>query len=243
MDTIKKYKTELHCHSGDVSNCADVTAEYIVSRYVDAGYTSLVLTNHFSRHTFGGNKNKYPLFLEEHGLTDCWDSKVDFFLRGYHNLKKAAEGRLNVILGMEFQPFTGTDNDYLVYGVTEDWLRSSECIYTFSLKEVAEYFHSSGLLFYQAHPFRNGMTVAKPDYFDGYEVYNGHIFHNSRNRIADAWADLHGKKKISGTDFHESRHIPCAGILTDFPVTSTEQLVKTLSEENYELIKELDELL
>jgi len=243
MDTNKKYKIELHCHSGDVSNCSDATAEYIVARYVESGYDTIVLTNHFSRHTFGGSKKKYPLFLEQMGLSDCWGSKIEFFLSGYYKLKKAAGDKLNVILGMEFQPFDGTDNDYLVYGITEEWLVDSECIYEFSIKEMSEYLHKSGFLLYQAHPFRNNMTVKNPDYFDGYEVYNGHIFHNSRNGIADAWADINGKKKISGSDFHESRNIPCGGILTDSPVRSTEELIGFLKSERYSLIKELDELL
>ena len=243
MGEIKKYKTELHCHSGDVSNCANASAEYIVSRYVEAGYSTVVLANHFSRHTFGGDKQKYNKYLDLNGKSDCWDSMVDFFLEGYHNLRKAAQGKLNVILGMEYQPFKGTNNDYLVHGVTEEWLRGSECILEFSIGEMSEYLHSSGMLLYQAHPFRNDMTVKKPEYFDGYEVYNGHIFHNSRNGIADMWADLYKKKKISGTDFHESRHIPCGGIVTTVPIDSTELLLEILIEEKYELIKDIKELL
>lgn len=243
MNTQNKYKTELHCHSVDVSNCADASVEYIVERYVEAGYTTLILANHFSRHTFGGNKGKYTRFLEENGLDDSWSSKVRFFLNGYHLLQNAAVGKLNVILGMEYQPFDGTDNDYLVYGLTEELLETSECIMSFSIGEMSEYLHSHGLLLYQAHPFRNGMTVKNPKYFDGYEVYNGHIFHDSRNRIANEWADLHEKKKISGTDFHESRHIPCGGILTDLPITSTEQLLITLKSEEYELIKDVKKLI
>lgn len=243
MNSNRKYKTELHCHSGDVSNCADASADYIVERYAECGYTTVVLANHFSKHTFGGNKNKYPSFLEETGKSDNWDSKVDFFLRGYHNLKTAAGERLNVILGMEYQPLTNDNNDYLIHGVTEEWLRSSPCIFDFSIKEMSEYVHSSGMLIYQAHPFRNGMTVKKPEYFDGYEIYNGHIFHDSRNSIASAWAEKHHKKKISGTDFHESRHIPCGGIITDSPILTEIQLVETLKDESYDLIRELEHLM
>lgn len=235
------FKTELHCHSGDVSNCSDVSAEYIVERYVAAGYSTVVLTNHFSKHTFGSKK--YIKFLEENGIGDSWDSKVDFFMSGYFHLKNAAKGKLNIILGMEFSPFQGTCNDYLIHGITEEWLRASECILSFSVSEMSEYVHASSFLIYQAHPFRNEMTVKRPEYFDGYEVYNGHIFHHSRNSIANAWADLHGKKKISGSDFHESRHIPCAGITTSVPIETSEQLLGTLSGEDYELIRDIKDLM
>ena len=117
-----KFKTELHCHTGDVSNCGKETAEYIVSRYIEAGYTSLVVANHMSPFTFIGSRNKYPEFLAKNGTTDSWQSKVDFFMTGYENLVKAADGRLNIILGMEFRDFNSSlANDYLVYGLTEEF--------------------------------------------------------------------------------------------------------------------------
>ena len=232
-----KFKTELHCHTGDVSNCGQENAEYIVSRYLEAGYTSLVVANHMSFYTFTGSRKKYPEFLEETGKSDCWQSKVDFFMTGYENLVKAADGKLNIILGMEFREFNPKiENDYLVFGVTEEWLRASEKITEMSIKEMSAYVHESGMLIYQAHPFRNGMSVIDPQYLDGIEVFNGHIFHNSRNKVANLWADIHGLKRTSGTDFHEAKHVLIGGILTDYPIETTEQLVETLKNESYELI-------
>lgn len=236
-----KFKTELHCHTGDVSNCGKENAEYIVSRYIEAGYTSLVVANHMSRFTFTGSRNKYPEFLEATGKTDCWQSKVDFFMTGYENLVKAADGRLNIILGMEFRDFNSSlENDYLVFGVTEEWLRASEKITEMNIKEMSAYVHESGKLIYQAHPFRNGMTVIDPKYLDGIEVFNGHHLHRSRNRVATLWADIHGLKRTSGTDFHEKVHFCCGGILTDFPIETTDQLVETLKTESYELITDYE---
>ena len=232
-----KFKTELHCHTGDVSNCGQENAEYIVSRYIEAGYTSLVVANHMSYYTFVGSRNKYPAFLEKTGKVDSWQSKVDFFMMGYENLLKAANGKLNIILGMEFRDFNPkVENDYLVFGVTEEWLRASEKITQMHIKEMSEYVHESGMLIYQAHPFRNSMSIIKPEYLDGIEVFNGHIFHNSRNQVASLWADIHGLKRTSGTDFHEKRHICCGGILTDTPIETTEQLLDTLKNESYELM-------
>ena len=236
-----KFKTELHCHSGDVSNCGKENAEYIVSRYLEAGYTSLVVANHMSYYTFVGSRNKYPEYLEKTGKADSWQSKIDFFMTGYHNLVKAADGRLNIILGMEFRDFNPkVENDYLVFGVTEEWLRASEKITQMNIKEMSAYLHESGMLIYQAHPFRNGMTVIDPKYLDGIEVFNGHHLHSSRNRIATLWADIHGLKRTSGTDFHESRHYCCGGILTDFPIETVDQLVTVLKEENYELLTDYE---
>ena len=236
-----KFKTELHCHTGHVSNCGKCDAEYIISRYLEAGYTSLMVADHMSYYTFTGSRNKYPDYLEKTGKTDCWQSKVDFFLTGYQNLIKAADGRMNIILGMEFRDFNPKiANDYLVFGVTEEWLRKSECITEMHIKEMSEYVHQSGMLIYQAHPFRNDMTVTDPKYLDGVEVFNGHQFHASRNRVAVLWADIHGLKRTSGTDFHEPRHICCGGILTDEPVKTPEQLVEILKNESYELMTDYE---
>lgn len=236
-----KFKTELHCHTGDVSNCGQETAEYIVSRYLEAGYTSLVVANHMSYYTFVGSRKKYSNFLEKTQKSDSWQSKIDFFMTGYKNLVKAADGKLNILLGMEFRDFNPkVENDYLVFGVTEEWLRASEKISEMNIKEMSEYVHKSGMLIYQAHPFRNGMTIIKPNYLDGIEVFNGHNTHNSRNRIASIWADIHGLKRTSGTDFHEKSHVICGGILTDEPIKTGEQLLDTLKNESYELIVDYD---
>ena len=65
------YKTELHCHSGVVSACGRLSPERIVERYLEHGYSTVVITDHLSRYTFeAGN----------YGGKDDWDEKVDFFL-------------------------------------------------------------------------------------------------------------------------------------------------------------------
>ena len=86
------FKTELHCHNTLVSACGRITPEETIERYLAAGYTSLVITDHISRDTFQSGNYR--------GEAD-WDAKVDFFLRSYHALKVAAKGRLNILLGAE----------------------------------------------------------------------------------------------------------------------------------------------
>ena len=109
------FKTELHCHSAEVSNCAHAYADYIVDRYISEGYSTIVLTNHFNKETF---KNKRFDMLDA-----PWDEKVDYFMNGYHKMVEAAAGRINIILGMELRFFCEI-NDYLVYGITEEFLRA-----------------------------------------------------------------------------------------------------------------------
>ena len=231
----------MHCHTGDVSTCGYLSAEELLERYLENGYSTVVVTDHFNRINLYRSK-KLLSYLEENDLKTCWQSRISHFLRGYENFKKVAEGKLNVLLGIEFQSWVeGNRNDYLIYGVTEEWLRASECVTTFNYKEMSIYAHEFGLKMYQAHPFRNEMVITDPSYLDGIEVYNSTINVNSNNDIANLWADKKGLKKISGSDFHESIHKTAGGILTAEPITSNEQLLKVLdSEDNYDLIRDLE---
>ena len=220
------FKTELHCHSKSISACARVSNEDIIEKFTKAGYTSLVLANHFNKDTQG--------FL---GCLGSYQDFVTAYLKGYEDLKKDAEGKLNIILGMELR-FNQNSNDYLVFGVTEEFLRAHEDIYTLNPESFSKIAREAGLLFIQAHPFRNTMTVVRPDLLDGIEVYNGHKGHDSRNEIADMWADKFSLIKTSGTDFHYS-HVPAnAGITTDVEIKDGAQLVEILKSGNYSLIKE-----
>jgi predicted metal-dependent phosphoesterase TrpH len=95
-----------------------------------------------------------------------------------------------------------------------------------------------GYLFIQAHPFRNGMKVINPAFVDGVEVFNGHGGHDSRNEIAEAWANKFSLLKTSGTDFHYAHAPTNGGIVTDEKIQTVQQLVAVLKSGKYELIKE-----
>lgn len=220
------FKTELHCHSKSVSACARVSNEDIIEKFTQAGYTSLVLANHFNKDTQG--------FL---GCSESYQDFVTAYLKGYEDLKNAAKGKLNIILGMELR-FTQNSNDYLVFGITEKFLRANENMFYMNPESFSKISREAGLLFVQAHPFRNTMTVIRPCFLDGVEVYNGHKGHDSRNEIADMWADKFGLIKTSGTDFHYPDVPANAGIITDVEITDGTQLVEILKSGNYSLIKE-----
>ncbi len=222
------YKTELHVHSAEVSNCGTVDCATIARRYIVADYTTLVLTNHLSRFTY---KNK-----KFDRSSDPWEVKIDFYMAGYKKFVEAAAGRLNVLFGVELRS-NRDDNDYLIYGIDEKFLYSLPRIMDMKVSEVADAVRSYGGLFFQAHPFRNSMRITKPAILDGIEVYNGHVGQESRNHIANLWADKFGLIKISGSDYHHDTSVIGAGILTVEPVTSTAQLVDILKSGRYELIR------
>lgn len=211
-----KYKTELHAHTSEVSRCAHICGEELVEIYEKAGYSTVVITDHMSKRTFPVVKKRK------------WNEYVDDYLIGYNAAKKAAQGRLNIILGMEIS-FYENDNDYLVYGVDEKFLRRHPNMMEMGIRKFSAVAKRSGLIVVQAHPFRDHMTVIKPGIVEGIEIFNAHPGHDSRNDIARMWAEKYGYKiRTSGSDFHEVQHGARGGIITDFEIKTNKDLLKTL---------------
>ena len=224
------FKTELHCHCDIVSACGRISPERLVERYLEAGYTSLVITDHISRDTFQyGNYSGDP---------DNWDAKVDFYMRSYRDLQRAAKGRLHIMQGFEIRLDRHHATDYLVYGLSEEFLRTHVDLLRYHVNTLSEAVRSAGGLFVQAHPFRNHMVITLPELLDGLEVYNGtHTHAPFRNEIAMLWAEHYGMIKTSGSDLHSEKMTISGGIETDTPITCNEELVATLKSGNYTLLR------
>lgn len=232
-DEKMKFKTELHAHSAPVSACGNAYPEEIVREYLAHGYSTVVLTNHLSRFTY---KNK-----RMGDLSDLpWEEKVNYYVCGYRALKAEAEGRLNILFGCELRSNID-ENDYLIYGITEDFLLANPDIYDLPTAEVSERVRKAGFLFLQAHPFRDYMQVVNPNLIDGIEIFNGNPTQDSRNDIARTWAERFGLIGTSGSDYHTTREGAFAGgIITDEPITSNEQLLAILRSGEFELIRDND---
>ena len=223
-----KYKTELHCHTAEASTCAHETAAATVEKYIRHGYTTLVLTNHFS-----------PGEQEAHGLS--YREEAERVWRAYELAKATAKDRLNVLFGVELC-LMGARNDYLLFGVTRNFLLEHEGIFSMKVWDVHDMCLEEGILMIQAHPMRNNMTVIDPENVDGYEVFNGDMDSDSQNDVALALAKYlleSGKTLImtSGSDHHNPDHLPTGGIMTDEPITSTDQLISVLRSGEFELIR------
>lgn len=224
------FKTELHCHCALVSACGRLAPERIVERYTTAGYTTLVITDHLSRDTFD--------YKNYTGAPD-WNAKVDFYMRSYEALQKAADGKLNILQGFEIRIDRHHATDYLVYGLDEAFLRNHAELGSYPLKLFSETVRSAGGLLIQAHPFRNHMVVTPPELLDGVEVYNGtHTHALFRNEMAMLWADHYGLIKTSGSDLHGEHYTITGGIESDAPITCNEDLVTTLKSGNYTLLRD-----
>lgn len=198
---MTKYKYDIHTHTSEVSPCGKIKALEVVHLYKQAGYSGIVITDHY----YKGYFDKID--------SQSWDEKIDHYLEGY---KKAYnEGirlGLNVILGAEMRFDDGAE-DFLIYGIDEEFLRENPELYSFNLIEFRKLVKDKEILIYQAHPFRPGLTVQEPELLDGIEIYNGNPRHDSKNDLAYSFAVKNGLKMISGSDFHQIQDLGRGGIV------------------------------
>ena len=220
-----EYLYEMHAHVKEVSTCSGTFAKKMVECYTDKGYSGLVLTDHMNNSTFRVPKKENV----------SWDEKVDHFLTGFNIVKKEAQGKFNVLLGMEIN-FYNHPNDYLVYGVTEDFLRSHGDLMAMKPQKFSKLVHENGLLMIQAHPFRRGMIVEDWKILDGYEIFNGNPRHHSSNEMAEIWAKAKNKTIVtSGSDFHEPEDAALGGIYFNCPINTNDDLLRELRSGNYRI--------
>ena len=217
------YKYELHCHTSGVSRCATISPKDLVRKYEKAGYSGLVLTDHYSPLTF----------LPQHYLRPQAD--IEHYLSSYHELKEWCGSSFTILLGLELRHY-GVVNDYLIYGVEEDWLKKQPNMLLWSEKKVYQEMHKEGYLVYQAHPYRPLIYRCDPQYIDGIEVFNGHT-DAKRNAQALQWAQALGKPMTSGSDTHHLSDNACGGIATHRPIRSNADLLDTLRRQKYTLLQ------
>lgn len=216
---------EMHAHVKEVSTCSGSDSKKLAECYLNTDYTGIVITDHINPSTFAREDLKNA----------TWEEKIKHFLSGYEAVKKAVGDKMIVILGFEIN-FYNHPNDYLVYGVTEEFLLSHGDLMTLGPKRFSEIAHENGLLMIQAHPFRRGTEVEDWKILDGYEIFNGNPRHYSCNPIAEQWAKYHNKSIVtSGSDFHEPEDAGHGGIYFEKEIRTPQELVEELKKGNYTL--------
>ena len=221
-------KYEMHIHTAECDLYAHVPAKEIVKMYHNMGYSGLVITDHYFAMSF-------DWFRED--LTEGTSQEfIDRWLRGYREAKKEG-GKLGmtVLLGAEVRLDGPNINDYLIYGIDEDFLfRAPYLNRLSSLQELISVLPENACVV-QAHPFRDNMTVQSPDLLFGIEVHNGGT-EPFRNDLARIFAAHYGKPMLSGSDFHCVEHLARGGIITDIDIQTEQDLVSVLRSGCYELI-------
>ena len=196
------YLYDPHTHTAETSKCGHLFAADVVDRYVRNGFSGLVVTDHL-----------HPEYLSRIDTQHNWDMVMDHYLSGYHASKKRGdEVGLDVILGAEFR-FPENDNDYLVYGIDEQWLRSNPYACCMSAQEFYDKFHNEVLIIH-AHPFRAGSAPVQETAIHGAEIINDNPRHENNNDKALAMCRRHPEYfRLAGSDTHRDGDEARAGVI------------------------------
>jgi len=182
-----RHKIELHTHTYPVSGCSKYSPDALIRDLAAKGYSTVVITNHISPGS------------AFHAAED----PVQAFLSDYRTARETGEKLgVHVLLGAEYH-LQETANDYLVFGVDEEFLR--EAIHCLDMPYADFYakFRSPERLIVQAHPFRRGMMRTPASLLDGAEVFNMHPNHHGQNPAAVRWADEENIPVMTmGSDVH-----------------------------------------
>ncbi len=203
----ERYIYETHLHTSEGSACGRSKAVDIVHAYKDAGYTGIIITDHF----FYGNT------AIDRSLP--WNEWVQGFCKGYENaLEEGERIGLQVFFGWE-SGYKGTE--FLIHGLDKEWLLAHPEIRDADVQTQYELVHAGGGMVIHAHPFREASYIPEirlfPEYVDGAEVVNAThsgtlarsrcIGHPEFNDRALAYANEHHLAMTAGSDQHSTEMV------------------------------------
>ncbi|MBO4979965.1 MAG: PHP domain-containing protein [Clostridia bacterium] len=222
------YKYELHLHTKEASACARASGAEMVDFYIQNGYQGMVVTDHF----YHGNT------AIDRDLP--WEDFITEYCRGYESAKKAAEGRdFDVFFGIE-EKFEFWD-EYLVLGITPDFLRAHPELRDMRGKNFFEFMHASGAFIIQAHPYRErpymrAQTVMlRPNDVDAIEAYNCCNAPDC-NRRGYEYAKSTGLPMTGGSDRHTADGDYFSGVAVPFRCHTVEALIEAIKARKAEVI-------
>lgn len=194
----KKLKIDPHVHSKGISLCSSVSYQEIVDEKKKRGYDGAILTNHCQKWYYPAAEHSSFIerIIEEYRAAAAYAKTQDFRLW----------------LGIEVSLHTPRYADWLLYGVTEEFLRQTPCLYALSQKQLFAFCEKCGVLIIQAHPFREGQAPCDPDYMHGVEI-NCSLGDIHKAPLVEEFAAAHNLLITCGTDYHHTAHDYFGGML------------------------------
>jgi len=224
QEAVMLYKYETHTHTSEGSACGKIDGASLARFYKSFGYTGLFITDHF----YKGN-TAVPRELP-------WSEWVTEFIKGYQNAK--AEGDkigLDVFFAWEY---TIEGNDFLVYGLDENWLYDHPDQIEWKYREYLAKAREDGAMVIHAHPFREAGYIDHirliPREVDGVEVINTSM-KQEVNRRADWYAREYGLCLTAGSDNHVGKRSLLGGVYLPERIESVTDYIRLIKEGKAEL--------
>ena len=220
-----RYRYETHMHTLEGSACGHNRGDEMARACFEAGYDGIFITDH----AWGGNTSV------DRSLP--WREWVYQFAQGYEHAKAwGDENGLKVWFGYE-SGYNATE--FLIYGITPDWMADHEELHDATIPEQLDIIHSGGGMVVQAHPYREEFYIPEvrlfPEYADAIEGINAtHTNPLSKGHKSDVWNDLaielarsNNKPMTAGSDIHTTI-VFGGGILTDTPINSPREYISLI---------------
>lgn len=215
-----KYLYETHLHTSQGSLCGVSRGRDYIQRYLDLGYTGIIITDHFFNGNCRADRNQ------------PWKKWVEESCRGYEEAREEGERRgLDVFFGWEE---TFDSDDYLVYGLDKKWLLEHPEARDWSRKQQFEEVRRYGGCVVHAHPFRysfyHNSVRSSAGLIDAIEAANAGN-NSSFDAIAWAYAKKHKITATAGSDIHSALDIRCGnafGIYLDKKMKSISDYVNAI---------------
>ena len=208
---------ETHMHTCLASACGVSTGKEHARFYREAGYTGIIMTDHF----FGGNtaiNRELP-----------WEERIDLFWRGYEDAKEEGDRiGLDVFFGLE-QNYAG--DEYLIYGLTKEYMKAHPEMEHWTRRQQLDEVHRVGGCVIQAHPFRMRGYMDRIRlgtlFCDGIEAAN-----LGNEQIDDARAYRMGRElnlvMTAGSDNHHSPRPGTYGVELEEKLTDIRDYVRVI---------------
>lgn len=223
MDLDKyKYKIELHTHTWPCSGCSSISPQKMAQIHKELGYDAVVITNHMQHGCF--NMSKFA----------SREEMLSKYMNDYYEARDEGDRiGITVLLGAEVN-LSENRNDYLVYGVDEEFIVKASENLDKPLSEFYKVVKTDKNVIIQAHPFRPNMVRMPKEYIDGLEVFNLNPNHNGAVGIAAKYAAEEGYDlTICGSDFHNEPHQDVAAIKTKILPSDSFELAALLKSRDF----------
>jgi len=214
------YKTEPHLHTFPVSSCSKLRADQLIRLHKDAGYDTVIISDHFARY-------HYEKLEERLGRKLSWEEYVDLFRTGYEAAKEAGDAcGIRVLYSVELS--LGV-NHFLLYGADKAFLMLRSDLFDLTPEAFCAHAKAHGVTVIQAHPLRDGKCTPYPEDVDGFEVLNSHPRHDNHNEEVQAIADRYPHLlQTAGSDAHRIQDIGGTAVLSETPVETVEDYLALL---------------
>lgn len=214
---------DAHMHTNGISRCSQCTPAQVIDVCKNNRLDGIVLTNHCK-----------PAYIDEKGYGN-W---IQRYLDEFHITRELGEkAGLKVFLGIEVSPSGLGTVEFLIYGITDEFLLNSPELFNLSQKELYELCQKNNALLYQAHPYRNGAVPQDPKFLDGVEI-NCHPIYETNERVrVTEFARSNGLKISCGSDYHGDTYKSYCGMIVPDDINNSVEFADYIREhEQCELV-------